>query len=61
MDAVISVDEQQRIVVFNKAAEFVFQCAASDAVGSTLDQIPCVRCIASTFGGLGARALPLVP
>jgi PAS domain S-box-containing protein len=38
MDAVISVDEQQRIVVFNRAAEAVFQCAASEALGSTLDQ-----------------------
>jgi PAS domain S-box-containing protein len=38
MDAVISVDEQQRIVVFNRAAEAVFQCAASEAFGSTLDR-----------------------
>jgi PAS domain S-box-containing protein len=38
MDAVISVDEQQRIVVFNRAAETIFQCAASEALGSTLDR-----------------------
>jgi PAS domain S-box-containing protein len=38
MDAVISVDEQQRIVVFNKAAEAVFQCPASEALASTLDR-----------------------
>ena len=38
MDAVISVDEQQRIVVFNRAAEIVFQCAASEAIGSALDR-----------------------
>ncbi len=38
MDAVISIDEQQRIVVFNRAAETVFQCAASDALGSDLDR-----------------------
>ena len=38
MDAVISVDQQQRIVVFNRAAEIVFQCAASAAIGSTLDR-----------------------
>ena len=38
MDAVVSVDEQQRIVVFNRAAEIVFQCRASEAIGSTLDR-----------------------
>jgi PAS domain S-box-containing protein len=38
MDAIISVNEQQRIVVFNRAAELVFQCKASEAVGSTLDR-----------------------
>jgi PAS domain S-box-containing protein len=38
MDAVISVDERQRIIVFNRAAEAVFQCAAAEAVGSTLDR-----------------------
>ncbi len=38
MDAVISIDEQQRVVVFNRAAEAVFQCTASEAVGSNLDR-----------------------
>ena len=38
MDAIISVDDAQRIVVFNQAAENIFQCAASEAVGSTLDR-----------------------
>ena len=38
MDAVISVDEDQRIVVFNRAAEAAFQCPASEALGSTLDR-----------------------
>ncbi len=38
MDAMISVDEQQRIVVFNHAAEAVFQCPASEAIGSTIDR-----------------------
>ena len=38
MDAVISVDEEQRIVVFNQAAEMIFKCKASVAYGSTLDR-----------------------
>jgi len=38
MDAVISIDRHQRIVLFNQAAEAVFQCPASEALGSTLDR-----------------------
>jgi PAS domain S-box-containing protein len=38
MDAVITVDEGQRIVLFNAAAERIFRCAAAEAVGSHLDR-----------------------
>lgn len=38
MDAVISVNEQQRIVVFNRAAETIFACPASQAIGASLDR-----------------------
>ena len=38
MDAVICVDEGQRIVVFNAAAERVFGCSAGDAIGSRIDR-----------------------
>ncbi|MGA3102768.1 MAG: PAS domain S-box protein, partial [Terracidiphilus sp.] len=38
MDAIISVNEQQRIVVFNRAAEKIFGCVASEAIGTTLDR-----------------------
>jgi len=38
MDAVIAVDSRQRIVLFNPAAEQMFRCAASDAIGSPLDR-----------------------
>lgn len=38
MDAIISVDEQQRVVVFNYAAEKMFGCTASEALGSALDR-----------------------
>jgi PAS domain S-box-containing protein len=35
---VLAVDEQQRVVVFNYAAEKMFVCTASDALGSSLDR-----------------------
>jgi PAS domain S-box-containing protein len=38
MDAVISVDESQRIVVFNRAAEKIFLCPVVDAIGSSIDR-----------------------
>jgi PAS domain S-box-containing protein len=38
MDAVLAIDEQQRIVVFNAAAEKMFGCATSDAIGSPVDR-----------------------
>ncbi|HEU4350786.1 MAG TPA: PAS domain-containing sensor histidine kinase [Burkholderiales bacterium] len=38
MDAIISVDEKQRIVLFNRAAEQVFRVRREDALGSSLDR-----------------------
>jgi PAS domain S-box-containing protein len=38
MDAIITVDEQQNIILFNAAAERIFACKAADAVGSSLDR-----------------------
>lgn len=38
MDAVITVDEEQRITIFNPAAEKMFQCPATDAIGMPLER-----------------------
>ena len=38
MDAIISLDENQRVVLFNAAAEKIFGCPASEALGKPLDR-----------------------
>ncbi len=38
MDAIITLDESQRVIVFNKAAEKMFGCPAWDALGKPLDR-----------------------
>ena len=38
MDAIISVDAGQRIVLFNTAAESMFRCSAGEAIGQPLDR-----------------------
>jgi len=38
MDAIITVDEQQRIVLFNPAAEKMLGCAATEALGQPLQR-----------------------
>lgn len=37
MDAIISVDQEQKIFLFNSAAERVFRCQAADVLGKSLD------------------------
>jgi len=43
MEAIITVDESQRIVIFNPMAEKLFGCAAADAIGGTLERFIPVR------------------
>ncbi|HNP28951.1 MAG TPA: PAS domain S-box protein [Nitrospirales bacterium] len=38
MDAIVTIDEDQRIVLFNKAAENMFRCSASSALGQPIDR-----------------------
>ena len=38
MDAVITIDEAQRVVLFNKAAEAMFGCTRAQAIGGPLDR-----------------------
>ncbi len=38
MDAVITIDDDQRIVLFNVAAERIFLCKGQDAIGEPLDR-----------------------
>jgi PAS domain S-box-containing protein len=38
MDSIITVDSDQRIVMFNKAAEKMFRCPAAEVIGKSLDR-----------------------
>ena len=38
MDGIITIDDEHHIVLFNAAAEEIFQCSASDVLGKPLDQ-----------------------
>jgi PAS domain S-box-containing protein len=38
MDAIISTDADQRILIFNPAAEAMFKCKQSEVIGQTLDR-----------------------
>jgi PAS domain S-box-containing protein len=43
MDAIISVNQEQRITIFNRAAEMMFGCPAEEAIGQPLDRLIPVR------------------
>ena len=62
MDGIITVDENQRVVLFNAAAEKIFGCSASEVIGKPLDRFLPERFRAShrsdiqTFGATGKSA-----
>lgn len=65
MDAIITVDEQERVRLFNRAAESMFGCRAAEAIGQPLDRFIPERFRAahhdhmSRFakGGISSRAM----
>ena len=50
MDAIITVDQDQRILLFNQAAESTFGCSRESALGKTLDQFIPMRFRAAHAG-----------
>ncbi|MEO5859588.1 MAG: PAS domain S-box protein, partial [Pyrinomonadaceae bacterium] len=38
MDAIITIDDDQKIVLFNHAAEGMFRCSAADAIGDSIER-----------------------
>jgi PAS domain S-box-containing protein len=38
MDAIITIDEEQKIVLFNATAELIFGCSRNEAIGSSLSR-----------------------
>ncbi len=54
MDAIITVDEGARVVLFDRAAESMFLCPAADAIGQPLDRFIPERFKQASHGYLSA-------
>jgi len=57
LDAIVCVDQHQRITVFNPTAAALFQCSASDALGSPLERFLPDAAQALAFAQLATQAL----
>jgi PAS domain S-box-containing protein len=59
MDAIVTIDEEQRITVFNAAAEAMFRCPAEEALGQPVERFipeefrPAHRQHVAAFGAAG--------
>jgi len=53
MDAIITVDQDQRIVLFNQSAEAIFRCSRDEALGATLERFLPARFRAAHGGQIG--------
>ena len=57
LDAIICVDQHQRITVFNPTAAVLFQCPATDALGSPLERFLPDSAQALTFAQISTQAM----
>ena len=57
LDAIVCVDQHQRITVFNPTAAALFQCSAGDALGSRLDRFFPEAAQALAFAQLTTQAM----
>ena len=57
MDAIITVDEEERVVLFNRAAESMFLCQSADAIGQPLTRFIPERFKAAQHGHMSILAL----
>ena len=61
MDAIITVDEGERVLLFNRAAESMFLCPAADAIGQPLDRFLPERFRQAHHGHISAFARTQAP
>jgi PAS domain S-box-containing protein len=61
MDAIITVDEKECVMLFNRAAESMFLCQAADAIGQPLARFIPERITQSHLAHIGLFAKTVVP
>ncbi len=61
MDAILTVDEQQNIVMFNAAAEKIFRCPATESLGQPVTRFIPQRFHAAHAGISASSGKPVLP